>query len=258
MNELDHPLITQTIFFPRKAEPVGEHDGTIPVGDGVVLGYRAYPHEPDAPLILYFHGNGEIAAEHDSIASLYREVVGAALLVVDYRGYGWSTGQPAANHMLPDAEAVFRALPDLREKHQLGNGPLFVMGRSLGGPSAMHLAGAHTAALTGLILESTFADVRAWLLRKGFPAGVVPGPSRALDFAAQMSDINLPLLVIHGEQDTLIPPDEGRRLFKASPAEVKRLVTISAAGHNTLLAVGLETYFGAVAAFVSEAKAHSA
>src|SRR5215207_5581181 len=108
---LDAPLIVNNLFFPRQ-DKMGTHpdkdvvkDGLIPIVDTVKLGYRMYMHHTSAPVILYFHGNGEIASNYESIAPLYHHV-GVSLLVVDYRGYGWSTGAPLTSQLLPDAQVV--------------------------------------------------------------------------------------------------------------------------------------------------------
>jgi hypothetical protein len=255
-DQLDHPAIISTIFFPRQAHPGrvrrdDGHDGHVDVEDGVRVGYRLYMAEPQRPLILYFHGNGEIAAEHDDIAHLYNQRVGANLLVVDFRGYGWSTGSPKTSAMLPDAEKVFGALPEiLADRPPAG---LFVMGRSLGGPSAMHLAGSFPEQIDGLIVESTLSDIHAWLLKKGFAPNILPEPSPRFNFAKRLETVDVPLLVIHGTQDQLIPPTEGRKLYSASPAEHKRLLLIEGAGHNTLIAVGRGQYFDTIATFITTA-----
>src|SRR5688572_25314222 len=92
---LDTPLIVGNIFFPRKAAPdthpdkKNVKDGTIEVEDGIKLGYRCYIHQAVAPVLLFFHGNGEVASDYDSFARYYHEA-GVSLLVVDFRGYGWS------------------------------------------------------------------------------------------------------------------------------------------------------------------------
>src|SRR5512135_2563945 len=89
---LDQPEVSQLLFYPRRAyglasalaRPVG-----IEVEPGIVLGGQLYPATPDAPVILFFHGNGEIAEDYDDIAPMYAQL-GITLLVMDYRGYGTS------------------------------------------------------------------------------------------------------------------------------------------------------------------------
>jgi alpha-beta hydrolase superfamily lysophospholipase len=252
---LDNPLLLSFLFHPRPARP-GTHlpnvvDGTIPVEGDVVLGYRLYKYEPGEPVILYFHGNGEIASDYDDLADMYHGI-GTSLLIVDYRGYGWSTGQPKVSSLVTDVEAVFAALPTVLEG--LGNPPLFVMGRSLGSAPAIHLAHTHPEAFKGLILESGFAQILPLLLRLGLPAQLMsnlPDPIGNLD---KIGEITLPLLVIHGERDDLIPVTHGQSLYDASPAEQKKILRIFGAGHNNLLSVGLQEYFTAIGDLLSAAR----
>jgi fermentation-respiration switch protein FrsA (DUF1100 family) len=67
-----------------------------------------------------------------------------------------------------------------------------------------------------------------------------------------MQQIHLPLLVLHGENDTLIPAAQGQALYDASPTADKRLVLIPRAGHNDVMVRDIATYFGAVREFVQK------
>jgi|SRR5690554_31495 len=255
MTELDNPQIASFLFYPRRAEPGSRRenvtDGTIPVGDGIALGYRLYRAAPAAPLVLLFHGNGEIAPDYDGIAPLYDEI-GVSLLVVDYRGYGWSTGEPRVSTLLPDALAVHEALPRVLEEGGVEpDAPRFIMGRSLGSAPAIHLA--HEAGDThaGLIIESGFSRALALLIHLGLPADRLQGLADPFDNLGKMGRIDMPLLVIHGAADQLIPASNARELHEASPASDKRLLIIEYAGHNDLIFTNPDRYFGAISAFVT-------
>ena len=181
---LDNPLITSMLFYPRADRPGSSHiagafDGSIPVEDGVSLGYRFYVHQADAPVILYFHGNGEIASDYDGIARLFFEI-GTSLLVVDYRGYGWSTGSPLASTLLSDAEAVVPALPSVLSNAKVGDVPVFLMGRSLGSAPAVHLAYTFPDRFKGLIIESGFADIPSVMRRLGIQPEMFSLPEQVL------------------------------------------------------------------------------
>ncbi len=255
LRALDNPLVTATLFYPRPARPgtsrlPNVHDGTIPVGDGVVLGYRLYAHAPDAPVILYFHGNGEIASDHDSFAGQYH-AAGASLLVVDYRGYGWSTGSPKVSTLLADVDAVLVALPDVFGAAGLAARTLVVMGRSLGSAPAIHAAHTHPERFAGIIIESGFSRATRLLARLGLPPLVADKLPDPVGNDRKLAEIDLPLLVIHGAQDSLIPPRNGQELYDASPAAHKQLVFIPGAGHNDLLFLGMDAYFTAIASFLA-------
>ena len=248
MNLLDNPLITSILFYPRSDTPGGSSvpgavDGGIPADD-VVLGYRYYVN--DGPTILFFHGNGEIASDYDSIAPQFFRV-GASLLVVDYRGYGWSTGQPRASNLLTDINAVHAALPGILQSAEKSESDVYIMGRSLGSAPAIHYAHQHPEMFKGIIIESGFAHVLPLLARLGLPPGALGNVPDPVGNVSKMKKIDLPLLVIHGERDSLIPVANGQALYDASPAERKNIARIRNAGHNDLLYAGMNQYFAAIA-----------
>ncbi len=249
---LDAPELLATLFFPQSAKPhsSGEvHDGTIPVENDVVLGYRLWAYDADQPTVLYFHGNGEVAAAYNYIAPEFRRI-GTNLLVVDYRGYGWSTGTPTVTTLLTDVKAVHAALPELLQQAGLGISPLFVMGRSLGSAPAIEIASLYPDSFKGVIIESGFATIVPLLERRGIPADEFR-KTEPVGNRRKMAALSLPLLIIHGERDQLIPVEEGEVLYEASPAELKRLLLIANAGHNDLLRAA-ERYFAAIADFITE------
>lgn len=254
---MNNPFILSILFHPRSAQPhylnaAGSiRDGLIPVENDVALGYRLYIHKPGKPVILYFHGNGEIASDYDSIAPLYHKI-GASLLVVDYRGYGWSTGRPLTTTLLTDMEAVYRALPGILESAGLADSPVFVMGRSLGSICAIQIAHQHPEFFKGIIIESGIGYVMPLLLRLGLPSfltGNLPDPIGNVE---KMKSLSLPLLVIHGERDSLLPVTNGQTLYDASPAEKKTILRIPGGEHNDLMYVGLNSYFAAIQKFVRQ------
>lgn len=258
---LDAPEITNTLFFVRRtpAEPTNDGsngllDGRVHVTDEISVGYRLYRHLPTSPLLLFFHGNGEIATDYEEIAPIYH-VAGASLLVVDYRGYGWSTGVPRTTQMLPDAEKVLQAMPDILEKAGINaEVPLFVMGRSLGSAPAIYLAYKHPQRFHGLIIDSGYADAPSLFRRLGtmLPAEYEEDDTLPLYNGSKMQRISLPLLVIHGGQDAIIPVSEGRTLYEsaATVEDDKELVVILSAGHNNLMSTAPNEYFGALRRFI--------
>jgi alpha-beta hydrolase superfamily lysophospholipase len=255
---LDQPTVLRVMFHPRRSWPgislvSSVHDGRVEVEPGVSVGYSLHLAEPQSPLILYFHGNGEIARDYDSIAPLYTSL-GISLLVADYRGYGWSDGLPTASSLVHDAPPVFEALGQMLE--EAGSEVpqrVFVMGRSLGSAAAIEVACHYQKAITGLIIESGFADTFGLLARLGVMLDDLDQTQDVFSNLAKIGQISLPTLVIHGQADMLIPASEGIALYDGSAAadEEKRLVVIPGAGHNDLLALGAATYFEAIREFVS-------
>lgn len=259
---MPHPMddleILHNLFHVRKTQPHTHpdkdnvRDGHIKVDDDVQLGYRLYLHTSIAPILLYFHGNGEIASDYEGIASFYN-LSGVSLLVVDYRGYGWSTGTPLTTRLLPDAEIVLEKLPDvLTEQGIMPGRPLFVKGRSLGSAPAIYLAKRHADVINGLIIESGYADAPSLFRRLGIdiPDQLAEDDTLPVNNVGKMRAIDLPLLVIHGAVDTLIPVIHGRDLYDASPSPHKALLIIEGAGHNNLLVAGTAKYFDTLKRFI--------
>src|SRR4030042_4957592 len=159
---LDRPEILRAIFHPRREYPpsprvTGARALAIEGEPHVSLGARLFPASRQAPAILYWHGNGEIAADYDGLAPLYTQA-GITLLVVDYRGYGTSDGSPTCSNLLSDAVTVFDAVQEIFERQALAPLRLYVMGRSLGSAAAIEVAAGAGDALNGLIVEGGVAD----------------------------------------------------------------------------------------------------
>jgi alpha-beta hydrolase superfamily lysophospholipase len=251
---LDHPEILRALFHPRRESmnvlrPSGAHQVGLEVEPGVIVGGRLYPAAPEAPAILYHHGNGEIAADYDDIAPLYTRM-GITLLVMDYRGYGRSDGTPSAHNLLTDAVTVFDAVFGVLAEHDLAPARLVVMGRSLGSAAAIEVALHAGERLTGLIIESGFADTFGLLARLGVRVQGADEEQDGFGNAAKMGRVTTPTLVIHGQADVLIPASDGQALYRHCAAPRKRLVLIPNAGHNDLMMVGMSRYLGAIRAFV--------
>lgn len=259
---LDAPEIRDNLFHVRKTpantlpnDPQIFDDWIeVDAENGVKLGYRLYLKDTTSPVLLYFHGNGEIASDYEGIAPFY-ELSGVSLLVVDYRGYGWSTGYPLTSQMLPDTQKVLDKLDSALSKHGVVPGrPLFVKGRSLGSAPAIFLAYANPERFKGLIVESGYAEAPSLFRRLGIPVPEELSDDDTLPLynVRKMAQVNSPLLVIHGAVDTLIPVINGRELYEASPSPNKELVVISGAGHNNLLIAGTAKYFDAIKRFVEQ------
>jgi hypothetical protein len=203
----------------------------------------------DAPLILYYHGNGEIADDYDDIASLYTRL-GISLLVMDYRGYGASGGSPTSSTLLTDAVAVFGALTQICDQHHLKPARLYVMGRSLGSVTAIEIAQHAGETLAGLIIESGFSDTFGLLMRLGLQVQGAEEGQHGFGNAFKMEQVHIPTLILHGQSDVLIPPTDGQDLYRHCAATTKHLVLIPGAGHNDILMTGMTVYFDAIRAFV--------
>lgn len=254
LSVFDHPTLLETLFFPRTASPVkngaasGIIDGHIPVADDVTLGYRCFLARPEFPVVVFFHGNGEIAADYNQIASMFH-TIGTSLLVIDFRGYGWSTGRPSVSALISDVEPLAAALPDLLRTLGVVDGARYVMGRSLGSIPAIQMAAQHRELFNGLIIESGFASVKPLLQRRGMEA-VLQGQPDPIGNRDKVGTLDLPLLVIHGEDDMLIPVEQGQMLYDASPAQHKLILRLAGVGHNNLL-LHVDQYFAKIREFLN-------
>jgi hypothetical protein len=247
---LDQPEVLRVLFHPRREagfrpRPPGVRLVDVEVAAGLTVGGRLHPAGADAPGVLLFHGNGEIAADYDALAPLYTRL-GITLLVADYRGYGRSGGTPSAGTLLSDAVAVFDGLDEVWDHHGLAPGRLYAMGRSLGSAAAIEVALHAGDRLAGLIIESGFADTFALLARLGVRVRGVEEDLNGFGNAAKMGRILQPTLILHGQADVLIPPADGHELYRRAAAADKRLVLIPGGRHNDLMMVGHSTYFGAI------------
>jgi len=179
LSALDRPDILQFIFYPRRdfSEKPGVANAaacSISVDEAVSISCRFYFGSEKYPNILFFHGNGEIASDYDGIGSIYNQI-GLNLFVADYRGYGMSGGQPTLTSMIKDAQFEgFKQV--LKEKGFSGN--LFIMGRSLGSLSAIELVYHYQSQLSGLIVESGFANIFSLFENLGFPVKLLALPGR--------------------------------------------------------------------------------
>jgi len=130
-SSLDHPDILALLFHPRPewntpAEGDGVEVMSIPVEDGVSLGAKLHQAGKSAPVILFFHGNGEIVSDYDDLGPIYVRM-GINFFPVDYRGYGRSTGSPTVTGMMRDCHVIFDYV-----KQHLKQGGVFRAGNCYG------------------------------------------------------------------------------------------------------------------------------
>lgn len=247
---LDRPEILMFLFHPRP-EPKGAgrdkkaRDLLIPVEAGIAIGARFHPANVSAPNILFFHGNGEIAADYDDMAPMYAGM-GINFLPVDYRGYGRSSGNPTITGMMRDCHVIFDYVRGWLKDDGYG-GPLIVMGRSLGSASALELAANYSGLIDALIVESGFAYAGPLLRLLGIDLDRFGfTEQKGFGNVDKIRSFDKPTLIIHAELDHIIPFSDGEALYDASPAKNKAMLKIPGANHNDIFARGLREYMTAV------------
>ena len=252
-SQVDHSPLLQYIFYPRKEStpcPQNAFDLSVMVGEGISISCRFYIAHHQGPWILFFHGNGEVVSDYDEISPLYHQK-NINLIVADYRGYGASGGVPTLTDVVQDSHAIFKEIKAELSRKNLRT-DLWVMGRSLGSVCALELAFHHQEALRGLILESGFPSVVRIMVHLGVPAhgmGLEKIDEACLE---RLQKIFLPTLIIHGDQDWLVPLQNARDLYHHLGTEEKELLVIPSATHNDIMLVGLNDYFNALQRFIQK------
>jgi uncharacterized protein len=231
-------LLNTLLFLPRRELDATPADGglryeelTLATADGCRLQAWWMPARvrPALGHVLFCHGNaGNIS--HRIVDAQLLVAEGFDVLLFDYRGYGRSTGRPSEAGTYLDARA---ALAALRSRPEVDPKRIFYLGESLGGAVAIELA--TFAPPAGLVLRSAFTDIDSMARRHYplIPRFVVPDAYPSL---RRIRTIRSPVLVIHGDADTLIPLAHGQALYEAA-AGPKQLEVIPRAGHNDIMAM---------------------
>jgi len=230
---LYYPDRIQRDMPPPRWVPPGAREVWLAAEDGTELHGLWWDEPADRPAILFLHGN----AQEVYSWSLVREDLaapGCRMLLIDYRGYGKSAGEPHEAGLYMDGRAALSWLAG----QDVPESDIVVFGKSLGGAVACEIA--RGADLAGLVLESTFTSL-ASVARTLFPFARSIDVKGAYDSISKLPEISCPVLVIHGEVDTLIPFDEGMRLFEAA-GEPRRLFAVRGAGHNDVSIVAGDVY----------------
>ena len=234
-------LQRQYIYLPdeRRADLVAAgavgllEEVPLTAADGVkTVSWFHPPEAPGRPVLVFLHGNaGNIADRVFKIASFVGE--GWGVMLVGYRGYGGNPGKATERGLYADARAALAFLG----KRDIVPARLVLYGESLGSGIATEMALGTDAG--ALVLEAPFTSI-AEMAQRRFPYF----PSRWLvldrfDNAGKIGRVGMPVLVLHGEGDTITPATLGRRLFAAA-REPKELRIFPQAGHVDLYEHGAD------------------
>lgn len=205
--------------------------------DSIALHYLPAPEAPYA--ILFSHGNAEDLGD---VEGLLRRLQGHGFTVLgyDYRGYGLSTARrPTAARARQDIRAAYRYAVD-----QLHVPParIVLYGRSVGSGPTMDLA--RTTPVAGIILESAFTGI--FTVVTGAPVL----PFEKFPNLRTMRKLNVPVLVIHGDRDDVVPFSHGQALFAAARGP-KQSLFVEGAGHNNVSRVARGKYDDAIIHFLN-------
>lgn len=212
---------------PARTVLEGAEEVAYETADGISLaGWLVRPGGPaSGTTILVFNGNAGSRALRAPLARALARA-GHTVLLTDYRGYGGNPGRPSEEGLFEDARAARAFLVD---REGVDPGRLVYYGESLGSAVAVRLAEAHPPA--ALVLRSPFPSLVA-VGRKHYPLLPVGLLLRdRFSCSERIARIGSPLLVLAGEEDSIIPVRYSRALFDAA-REPKRLVVIDGADHN--------------------------
>lgn len=242
------------VYFPTAWEDQDWHElSQLPLEetwfraeDGTRLfGWYLEPLNAEA-VLLWCHGNaGSIIHRLDHLSRFYSH--GLACFLWDYRGYGRSEGSPSEEGLYLDVQAAYDHLASAKG---VTAGRLIGYGQSLGAAVVAELALRRKVA--GLILEAPFPSVAA-VARRHYGGVPVDLLLRArYDLTGRLRRVQAPVLVLHGDQDSIIPMEMGRAVYDAAN-EPKEFYRVPGADHNDLYLVGGDDYFARFLHFARQA-----
>jgi fermentation-respiration switch protein FrsA (DUF1100 family) len=240
--------VAELLYTPNDVNLEYE-DVRIQTSDGLALqGWFISGKAETGPNVtwLWFHGNGGNIGHRIGELALAHHRTEANIFIFDYRGYGESEGAPSEKGTYLDSRAVMEYLSS---RSDVDPGRIVYLGHSLGAAVAVELA--LTQPPMAMVLVSPFASVCdmanltlrlppiGWLLRNHY------------DSISRIQQLDVPVLILHGDQDETVPINQGRKLYRAAN-QPKRFQVLEGAAHNNTFEVAPEQYWGTIEAFLAE------
>lgn len=236
---VEPPVEHSIIYFPTNDQyqenlSINHEDVFIKTADEKTIHAWFVKNENSDKVILYFHGNGgNITYRVPKIMILHEIPIN--VFIIDYHGYGKSEGQPSEENLYLDAQAAYNYLT--KQKKYLPS-QIIVMGSSLGGAVAVHLAAQEKVG--GVVLESTFTSVEDMARRNSFLfARPIIWIRSDFNSLKKIGSIKAPLLIAHSKEDEMIPYEMSQALYEKA-AEPKKLLLFEKGEHNDLLLLNQE------------------
>ncbi|KDO27848.1 hypothetical protein SPRG_07121 [Saprolegnia parasitica CBS 223.65] len=231
---------------------IDAEDVYIPTKDGITIHawLLKQPTMATVPTILFYHGNaGNIGFRLPNAVQMYKQL-GCNILLVDYRGFGLSLGDPTERGLQLDAEAT---LDYVLQRKDIDPTKLIVFGRSLGGAVAIYLAEHRGEQIAAVMVENTFLSISAmvdsllpWLT-------YVKRFLLAIDWSNErrIQSLPHPILFLAGEHDELVPPFHMQRLHDlARRSRLRKWHLIARGTHNDSWVKGGSLYFETMRDFI--------
>lgn len=239
-------------YFPVVSDPPlpatpdfdGIEDVTLRAEDGTRLRAWYWPGAR-SPTVLMFHGNGG-NRYHRQLWMRDIHELGYGVFVLDYRGYGGSGGSPSEEGLYADARAACAWLEERVDAR------IVYYGESLGSGVAIETALHRPPA--GVVIQGGFSSVTEVAQRSYpvFPVGLVLRDR--YENSAKIGRLSCPVLIVHGDRDSIIPVDLARKLHSAAGAGAE-LWIVPGADHNDLPDVGGREYLRRLDAFLERCAA---
>jgi fermentation-respiration switch protein FrsA (DUF1100 family) len=251
------PLYNLMLFHPTMTGPFNAHKilGTkienvyFPSHNGKQLHGWYLQAANTKHVVLISHGNGgNLTYRIPLIAMFLRN--GVSVFIYDYQGYGRSAGSPSVEKLCEDGNAAFDWLISEKGYHDR---QIIVFGESLGTGVACQIAARRSVG--GIILQSAYSSLidlarQKILWLRLYPDSLFPKQEQ-LNNADILSQPHAPLLLVHGEQDRLIPVAHSEQIYRLAVAP-KTLTLLPDAGHNDIYDVNFQQYNSAVQQFLSQ------
>lgn len=244
-------IVNQATFFPEKGTvidlerlPPSIKHYYIETPDGEQLSAFYVPRLDADKSLLYFHGNAGNASQRIQLAVDLAKLKSNVLLI-DYRGYGLSSGSPSEAGIYIDGRA---ALDFLINEVQVDTNTIFLYGRSLGSAVAVEISKDMTFA--GMILATPISSGANVAANTGLESAssIIGNPFNNL---AKIPDFTAPILIIHGDLDQVLPITMGRALEQAATAPV-RFVEVPGAGHNDIIVRNKRRFYSEINTFCAD------
>lgn len=229
--------VQDNLIFPAPASDVDtlpDYASFAPMqtSDGETLRHIRIRGDEGAPKVMFFHGNGSLASRELERGRQLQEN-GFDVLLVEYRGYGASSGTPSSEKLLQDS---------LETYDWFTNGEtdwVFLYGHSMGTGVASHVAG--NRPVTSIALEAPFTRLSDVAASKHPVFPVRSLLNHEMDSVAALANTKspvVPVMIIHGARDQVVPIEFGEALYQALDPETAKFERLDNANHNSLLANG--------------------
>ncbi len=214
-------FVEKILFQPPPQNPFPKAKMLDTGGESIAVYFLPASAPKNGRVVLYSHGNAEDLSTVSFLLEEYQKA-GYDVIGYDYEGYGASGGKPSVRKTYRDITAVYRYLTEVKK---FPPETIVVIGFSIGTGPSCYLA--EKFPVGALVLEAPFASAYQVIL----PFGGIPGDP--FPNAERMKRIKTPVLVIHGEQDCVIPIRNGRTVY-ARAVSPKIFHAVPNAGHNDL------------------------